>query len=70
MYLQVLTEEKTKVIAFLPMKSPQNIVPITGTPVFLFTLENILNTIPSCANAYSSRGGGSKDATVQPKRFW
>ena len=52
------------------MKSPQNIVPITGTPVFLFTLENILNTIPSCANAYSSRGGGSKDATVQPKTFW
>ena len=69
MYLQVLIEEKTKVIIFSPMKSPQNIVPITGTPVFWFTLENILNTIPSCANAYNNRGGGSKDATVQPKRF-
>ena len=52
-----------------PTRHPQVIVPITGTPVFSLTLENTLNTMPSCASAYNSRGGGSKDATAPPEIF-
>ena len=52
-----------------PIKSPLESVPITGTPVFLLTRENTLNIMPSCANAYSNRGEGSKDTTAQPITF-
>ena len=52
-----------------PTRHPQVIVPITGTPVFSLTLENTLNTMPSCASAYNSRGGGSNDATAPPEIF-